>query len=56
MLRMHAGTDTWTDNVKTVYSPQTKFSGGIIIKALSFTKLLSDSDFLFIDNTNSCFP
>ena len=26
------------------------------IKALSFIKLLIDSDFLFTLNTNSCFP
>ena len=30
--RMHAYTDGWTDNVKTVYQPQTKFAGGITNK------------------------
>ena len=29
--RTHARTDARTDNVKTVYPPQTKFAGGIII-------------------------
>ena len=29
--RTHARTDRRTDNVKTVYSPRTKFAGGIII-------------------------
>ena len=29
--RTHARTDGRTDNVKTVYPPQTKFAGGIII-------------------------
>ena len=28
--RTHARTDTRTDNVKTVYPPQTKFAGGIM--------------------------
>ena len=28
---MHRHTDGWTDNVKTVYPPQTKFAGGIKI-------------------------
>ena len=28
--RMNARTHTCTDNVKTVYPPQTKFAGGII--------------------------
>ena len=27
--RTHAHTDAGTDNVKTVYPPQTKFAGGI---------------------------
>ena len=27
--RTDAQTDAWTDNVKTVYPPQTKFAGGI---------------------------
>ena len=30
--RTHAHTDAHTDNVKTVYPPQTKFAGGIITK------------------------
>ena len=29
--RMHAWTHACTDNVKTVYPPQTKFAGGIIM-------------------------
>ena len=29
--RMHGCTHARTDNVKTVYPPQTKFAGGIII-------------------------
>ena len=32
--RTLAHTDARTDNVKTVYPPQTKFAGGIITKAL----------------------
>ena len=28
--RTHTRTHGWTDNVKTVYPPQTKFAGGII--------------------------
>ena len=33
--RTHAWTDPRTDNVKTVYPPQTKFAGGIISVELS---------------------
>ena len=33
--RTDAHTDARTDNVKTVYPPQTKFAGGIKIKYLS---------------------
>ena len=29
--RTHGRTHAWTDNVKTVYPPQTKIAGGIII-------------------------
>ena len=28
--KRYGRTDAWTDNVKTVYPPQTKFAGGII--------------------------
>ena len=31
-----ARTDAWTDNVKTVYPPQTKFAGGIKIEKHTF--------------------
>ena len=30
--RTHTRTDAQTDNVKTVYPPQTKFAGGIMIQ------------------------
>ena len=32
--KRYGRTDTRTDNVKTVYPPQTKFAGGIIIIVL----------------------
>ena len=32
--KLYRRTDTRTDNVKTVYPPQTKFAGGIIRKLL----------------------
>ena len=32
--RTHAWTDARTDNVKTVYPPQTKFAGGITIPVI----------------------
>ena len=35
-LRMDARTHTRKDNVKTVYTPQTKFAGGIINKMFFF--------------------
>ena len=38
--RTHARTDTRTDNVKTVYPPQTKFAGGLT--TLYFKKLFQE--------------
>ena len=35
--RTHTHTHARTDNMKTVYPPQTKFAGGIIIKAFNIT-------------------
>ena len=35
----HARTHARTDNVKTVYPPQTKFAGGIIILIAFFTTI-----------------
>ena len=34
--RTHERTDGQTDNVKTVYPPQTKFAGGIIIYGFDY--------------------
>ena len=36
MLRADARTDARMDNVKTVYPPQTKFAGGIIMSKLKY--------------------
>ena len=38
--RTHGWTHARTDNVKTVYPPQTKFAGGIIIAGLLNSKAL----------------
>ena len=38
--RTDARTDAHTDNVKTVYPPQTKFAGGIIIAFSKITLLI----------------
>ena len=37
--RTHARTHAHTDNVKTVYPPQTKFAGGIKKKTVCFNRI-----------------
>ena len=45
--RTDASTDGRTDNMKTVYPPQTKFAGGIII--IHNIKLFRKSENLFVN-------
>ena len=50
MLRMHGR----TDNVKTVYPPQTKFAGGIMKKNGIFFNLNRDSRISYVPGISLC--